>query len=350
MNLECAAHSPEELRFLRDVVADLAGTSPKYTYANWLESQGDLARAKFMRDYANAYSALDSMLMPDLNLVPALWSRIVGATVLKSMLEYITPTNREQLRVLVDRIFGLVRPTLSLCYDEQNDADRTYNPPIGRSFLFGYPDLPTGTAWPTFSDCLTFTVGDWEFPGDDPCRFIGQLNLSDIAGAVVADRLPSSGLLSFFANIETEEYGTFSICVKHTSLPTELFRAKPPSNTRADNLPVTPRKLTLTEQLSLPDYADSPWENRLRIDEFGDLGVRIYKKACAAGCTDWHLGFFGHLHGTTGSDPSPDCEHLRFASIRVSADAGIAHLAIRESDLRECRTVALKYVWLDWDS
>lgn len=350
MNLECAANSPEELRFLRDVVADFARSSPKDAYANWLESQGDLVRAKFMRDYANAYRALDLMLMPDLSLVPALWSRIVGASMLKSMLEFINPTNREQLRVLVDRIFGLVRPSLSMCYDERNDADPTYVPPIGGSFLFGYPDLPTGTAWPTFSDCLTFTVGDWDFPGDDPCCFIGQINFSDIAGAVVANRLPSNGLLSFFANIETEEYGTFSICVKRTSLPTELVRKTPPTNTRADNLPVTARKLMLTEQLSLPDYADSPWENQLGLDEFGDLVLRIYKKAGAAGCTDWHLGFFGHLHGTTGGDPSPDCEHLRFASIRVSADAGIAHLAIRESDLGECRTETLKYVWLDWDS
>ena len=350
MNLECAANSPEELRLLRDVVADLASNSPKDTYANWLESQGDLVRAKFMRDYANAYHALDLMLMPDLNLVPALWGRIVGATVLKSMLEFINPTNRQQLRELVDRIFCMVRPSLSLRYDERNDADPTYVPPIGGSFLFGYPDMPIGSAWPTFSDCLTFTVGDWDFPGDDPCCFIGQLNLSDIAGAVVANRLPSSGLLSFFANIETEEYGTFSICVKRTSLPTELFRKTPPSNTRADNQPITVRRLTLTEQLSLPDYTDSPRETQLGLDEFGDLGFRMYKKACAAGCTDWHLGFFGHLHGTTGSDPSPDCEHLRFASIRVSADAGIAHLAIRESDLEECRTEALKYVWLDWDS
>lgn len=349
MKLECAANSPEELQFLRAVVSDLTGTSAKHAYANWLESQGYVVRAEFLREYADAYRALDQTLMPDLNAVPALWSRIVGATVLKSMLEFITPTNREHLRILVDRIFRLVRPSLSLRYNERIDADPTYDPPNGGSYLFGNPDLPLGTAWPTFSDCLTFTVGDWEFPGDDPCCFIGQLNFSDIAGTVVANRLPSGGLLSFFANVETEEYGTFSICVKHTSMPTELFRMKPSPKTRADNLPVTARELTLTEQLSLPDYADSPWENRIGLGEFGDLGVRIYEEACAAACTNWHLGFFGYLHGTTGNDPTPDCEHLQLASIRVSADAGVAHLAIRETDLRECRFDAVKYVWLDWD-
>jgi len=47
------------------------------------------------------YRAWDSMLRLNLNLAPALWTRIDGAAVLKSMLECITPTNRVNLSALL---------------------------------------------------------------------------------------------------------------------------------------------------------------------------------------------------------------------------------------------------------
>lgn len=158
-----------------------------------------------------------------------------------------------------------------------------------------------------------------------------------------------------FTNIETEGLGTFSICVRYFPGVGQLERFIPPSNLREDNLPVVAREMLLTERLSLPDYAHSVWEAELGLDGFGEIGFKkigfeIYRAASASLKGDDQIGFFGYLPGTTGDDPTPDRDHVRFASLRISEDAGIAHLAIHKDDLKSLDLRSLKYVWLDWDS
>lgn len=59
--------------------------------------------------------------------------------------------------------------------------------------LGGEPDLPDTVEWPVFDDI--------------PQAFIAQVNLADLAGFDLGNRLPTSGLLSFFYDSEQEVWG-----------------------------------------------------------------------------------------------------------------------------------------------
>ncbi|MDL2239264.1 DUF1963 domain-containing protein [Bacteroidales bacterium OttesenSCG-928-K03] len=72
-------------------------------------------------------------------------------------------------------------------------AKRTEMPlPVGKSKLWGYPDLPESLDYPTgFSDEGVF-----------PLNFICQINCKDIEPYDIDKKLPNSGILYFFADID----------------------------------------------------------------------------------------------------------------------------------------------------
>lgn len=80
----------------------------------------------------------------------------------------------------VDAIAALIRPTIRIVPRKARAADRA----VGASRLGGDPDLPESIAWP-------------EDEGER-IDFVGQINLSDVAGLDPARRLPPAGLLLFF--------------------------------------------------------------------------------------------------------------------------------------------------------
>lgn len=246
------------------------------------------------------------------------------------------------------QMFHLVRPALSMDYDAYDKSIANQDPPIGGTYLFGQPDLPSGTPWPTYGTCLT--TFQCEIPADDPCRFVGQLNLRDFKGTVAGNGVPAEGIVYFFSHTETEEFGSTAIRVLQVEKCEDLVPTRPPDRVREDNLGERPREPTFKEELTLPERRDSPWESALRLNEFGENGCRLYDRVRNAGCTSQGLGVLGYLYATSGADPSPDCEHFRLASVRVSINAGVAHLAISADNLRAGQLDAVKYVWNDWDS
>ena len=65
--------------------------------------------------------------------------------------------------------------------------------PVGGSRFWGNPDLPSPVVYPTY-------IGE---DGDErEYQFVCQINLEDIAGIDVENRLPHKGLLSFFAKLD----------------------------------------------------------------------------------------------------------------------------------------------------
>nr|WP_240946416.1 DUF1963 domain-containing protein [Pseudomaricurvus alkylphenolicus] len=72
--------------------------------------------------------------------------------------------------------------------------DQRGAPPLGVSRLGGWPDLPDGTAWPT-----------WE---GRPMGFIGQINLSELASVQPDIRLPTGGIVLFFLGCSEETFSS----------------------------------------------------------------------------------------------------------------------------------------------
>lgn len=65
--------------------------------------------------------------------------------------------------------------------------------PLGGSRFWGNPDLPSAMDYPTY---ISSDGEEWEY------QFVCQINLSEIAALDTEDRLPHTGLLSFFARID----------------------------------------------------------------------------------------------------------------------------------------------------
>ena len=65
--------------------------------------------------------------------------------------------------------------------------------PVGGSRFWGNPDLPSDMDYPTY---ISSDGEEWEY------QFVCQINLSEIAVLDTENRLPHTGLLSFFARID----------------------------------------------------------------------------------------------------------------------------------------------------
>jgi len=86
---------------------------------------------------------------------------------------------------IVDRLLNLTQPAIGL-WPQRPPSDL----PATASRLGGQPYVPADWSWP---------VVDTE-PEAEPMIFLGQINCADLQGYAGADVLPSSGLLSFFAD------------------------------------------------------------------------------------------------------------------------------------------------------
>src|SRR5437870_423220 len=70
-------------------------------------------------------------------------------------------------------------------------------PRLGGSRIGGLPDLPEGIKWPRLAAVLK-SADPVRQRKDEPLWFLMQLNLTEIASADVANRLPKAGMLYFF--------------------------------------------------------------------------------------------------------------------------------------------------------
>ena len=100
------------------------------------------------------------------------------------------------------------RPNIKLMPTSSLDVDTT---PQGNSKLGGEPDLPVGADWPTRPAYRYPREKDdfrapsaWE---TGPLHFVAQINLRDVASVGSDLRLPSSGLLLFFYDVDVQPWG-----------------------------------------------------------------------------------------------------------------------------------------------
>ena len=83
------------------------------------------------------------------------------------------------------------------------DSDYSTPLPIGASKFGGRPDLPKGFKWYYFSGKSPFT----DEIKDRPLSFLAQINCEEIKKYDIDNRLPSTGILYFFYELETMAWG-----------------------------------------------------------------------------------------------------------------------------------------------
>lgn len=125
--------------------------------------------------------------------------------------------------------------------------------PVGCSRIGGRPDVPSDFVWPTYEG----SSYDVELKCR-PLSFLAQINLRDVAAWDEEHLLPTEGILSFFYELETMQWGfdpkdegsarVFWFPDSETLSPADF-----PDNMEQDFiLPELP--INCTPQVSLPDY------------------------------------------------------------------------------------------------
>jgi hypothetical protein len=140
--------------------------------------------------------------------------------------------------------------------------------PVGGSKFCGQPDVPDGFEWPTH--------------GGEPCWFIAQFRMADVAGLDTGYQLPRTGLLSFFYHDHQGTAGPGSHVFYFPETPLQRIAVVPDERYGGPEFHerhLFPRALTLAQGYSLPadpdDFGltekqleDWDWEEAF---EFGEL-------------------------------------------------------------------------------
>jgi len=150
-----------------------------------------------------------------------------------------------------EALLRLARPAIGLwpqrpCPDGPETVSR----------LGGEPCVPDGWSWPMVET----------EPEDEPMLFLGQINCAELEGLPGADRLPSSGLLSFFGDHDGVmgcDYGGGEIAVFHWQNVEDLRPQRSPKEPMETILPCG---LVFRPTMDLP-HPESRTVARLRQDQ-----------------------------------------------------------------------------------
>ncbi|WP_176399657.1 DUF1963 domain-containing protein [Novosphingobium sp. B 225] len=102
------------------------------------------------------------------------------------------------------------------------EAGRASGGARGGTRFGGDPDLPRGASWPQSPSC------------PQP-SFFGQIDLAEIRHSPIAKHLPQTGLLSFFADLESFDQDPLGVYVLHIPAGNELEQLSAPEGTASYN-------------------------------------------------------------------------------------------------------------------
>jgi uncharacterized protein YwqG len=141
--------------------------------------------------------------------------------------------------------------------------------PVGASRFGGLPDLPSDVTWPTYNE--------------SPLSFLLQLNLEELSEYSCCAALPSSGVLSFFYDVENMAWGydpndRGSWRVLYTMDTTNLRRREPPDDLEEDYIWPTTMPITFSEEISTPSLNSIALEQlKFTDDEMDHYVEYIYR-------------------------------------------------------------------------
>lgn len=153
------------------------------------------------------------------------------------------------------------------------DVENTEKLPIGTSKVGGHPDLPEGFKWYYFNGRVPLE----DFTKNRPLSFIAQINCKEVKKYDLDNRLPSTGILYFFYELETMSWG-FDPNDKGSARVyyydgdiSKLVRTDYPKDMpREYKLPSI--KLTFESEENIPDYE----EIEDICNEYNSSGYEIY--------------------------------------------------------------------------
>lgn len=341
--IDKASNSTQESLFISKIVDDLNDENAKLVFADWLEEQGDLARAKFVRGYAEALKTKDAKSFPSSDGLPEAWIQTIGARLCQSIL------SKEHAKNKIDELLKLAMPCLA-----HKDADQTEDEliPIGGTKFWGLPDLPAGTKWPQQKDCNTFFV---EGAGIDPetyCGFVAQINFADFAGTQAGRMMPDQGLLSIFSCAEIESIGMVDAYVHFTPNVIDLERMAAPASLRSGteewdeaNEIIGPRLFSFTEALDIPSPG-SPFP-LMQIPYDDPMTDEIFDIREEMGTLQMD-GILGFTRPTSSDDPLPGTEFCKLICVMNTIEM-VLNFCIRRDDLKAARFDRVELAFVDFD-
>lgn len=382
MKVMKAASSEAELKYLYAALADFSRNGARAEYAAWLKTQGRKEDAQAVLATIDVFHSLDASPLEEFNSETP-WARMIAIPLLKEFISSTLfvaekpapppnispqqlqnwnptrwnfvrtsdPAKIETVMAVRDLAFRWLRPALSLSY-----APAEKEPELGASYLWGMPDIPEGESWPLIRELSDNFNCKNELPQERHCAFVGQIAFADMQGTLLGYELPAEGGFAVFKIHEVTHLGVCETLLRPWNNNAPLKRHKAPQDLIDDklgdstNAPQPPHEITLQEVLSLPDD-DGPYGKLMPDCGYGEKYHDTYSSLRDACDSDSRiLGFGGYLRGTSGADPSPDAQSLRFAVLRLNSDVGIGHFSIPAADLKAGRLDRVKDVWNDWDS
>ena len=228
------------------------------------------------------------------------------------------------------------------------------NPNAERAIFGACLIFQTKKRGPRLANCRIGSVSRQSCHRNKTAQFIGQIAFGDMQGTVLGQELPVLGGFAVFAIIEVMKLGIVETLVRPWNNSAKLTRHRAPQDLIEDKLgdstngPYPAHAMELKEVLSLPDAADGPFVDEIPGCKHGEEYRELYGNLLHC-CDPGIFGFGGYLRGTSGADPSPDTQSLRFAVLRVTPDAGVIHFSVPTADLKQGRLDRVQYVWNDWD-
>ncbi len=381
MKIKRAASSESEVKYMHAALADFSRDGARAEYAAWLKSQGRETDARAVLSTIDVFHSLDANALDEFESESP-WARMIAIPLLKTFISTALfdavslppPTNlspqqlrnwqptRTQLvrtsnakrldaaRAVRDMAFPWLRPALSLSFEPAESE-----PKLGESYLWGSPDIPEGESWPKISELSDEFGCKKELPQDHPCAFVGQIAFSDLQGTVLGHGLPTEGGFAVFKITEPIHLGIHEALVRSWNNKAPLKRHQTPQELIEDklgdscNCPHPPHVMILEEVLSVPWGCRGPYSEVFPNCSYDEELYDAYsslRDACEAPSIS---GFGGYLRPTTGDDPSPDTDSLRFVVLHRDPDGGTVHFSVPAEDLKEGRLDRVKNVWCDWD-
>ena len=352
INLNSPALLTGEQTFIDTLASDLGNSDSRNVYADWLEKNGDSTRAEFMRKFDAAFTTMDKDDFPDFDTVPAPWAQVIGAQLIKSIIDNELSEDR-------DNLLKLAQPTLVYSVKEPTSYPMTLDDlkvdasiPVGGSKFFGRPDLPSGTLWPKQKDCNSFYEDDSGIEPETPCGFVCQINFAELQSTQFGKMCPTEGLLSIFTCSEIAEIGMVDGYVTFTPSVDGLERLDPPSEILgpdADeaNVLIDAVQFEATEVWGIPCAGDvSPFPTTAcsyddpRNDRLFDLAEQINSNPLAS------IG--GYTQSTTSDDPLPGSEWIKLICVQNTIEIRL-HFCIKIADLKAGKFDDVELSWVDFD-
>lgn len=343
-----AARIPGEEGFLQAVVDDLKDDDVKLIYADWLEDHDDSARAAFLRQYVAAYRSMKVEDFPSFDGMPVEWCRMIGSKIVRAMAVHGVGEHR-------DSWLSLAKPALIYGIEAggTSEFDGHDSTPVGATKVFGVPDLPPGTPWPTQKDCRVLYVPASGIEPTTPCGFVTQINFAHLAGTQVARLCPPQGLVSIFSCAEIQRIGMVDCCVLYTPDPANLQRTEPPSSVVGEdadeaNRLLGPRSLSFSETLELPYPGENSPFPQIAFGYRHPLHDPYHSVLEDADCDEQLSSFGGYTRATSGEDCLPGADWCKLICIQNSIEM-LLHICVRNEDLAVGRFDNLKLTWVDFD-